>query len=311
MRRLECWLASMMLCLPCAAVAAADLATHSWRAGAADCATDAAPAYEVLAPAPGSYVLRQNKCRHFEAPFLYLLIGDQRAVLLDTGARAESGAADLRATVDDLLRQNEAAGAEALPLLVLHTHGHSDHTAGDAAFASRNGTELVPAEPAAMHAALGLADWPDGQGRLDLGNRMLTVLAVPGHHEQSIAVHDDRTGWLLSGDTLFPGQIVVKDWSAYRHSVQKLAGFAAQVPVTGILGGHIERAADGSEYPIGLRHHPDEAALPLGVADLRALNAALMARTQPARIELDRLTVVPMSAAQRVIGGLLKAVGVR
>jgi glyoxylase-like metal-dependent hydrolase (beta-lactamase superfamily II) len=260
---------------------------------------------------PGSYVLRQNKCRHFEAPFLYLLVGDQRALLLDTGARAKGGAAELRATVDGLLQQHRTEGAEALPLLVLHTHGHSDHTAGDAAFTSSSGTELVPAEPAAIQAAVGMVNWPHDQGRLDLGNRMLTVLAVPGHHEQSIAVYDDRTGWLLSGDTLFPGQIVVKDWPAYRASVQKLTEFAAQMPVTEILGGHIERAADGSPYPIGLPHHPDEAALPFGVADLQALNAALAARTRLAGIELDRLTVVPMSAAQRVIGGLLKAVGVR
>lgn len=34
-------------------------------------------------------ILRQNKSVHFEAPFLFLLFGNERALLLDTGATAD------------------------------------------------------------------------------------------------------------------------------------------------------------------------------------------------------------------------------
>jgi hypothetical protein len=38
---------------------------------------------------PHTYVLRQSKATSYEAPFLYLLFGNERAILLDTGATAD------------------------------------------------------------------------------------------------------------------------------------------------------------------------------------------------------------------------------
>ena len=38
---------------------------------------------------PHTLVLRQNKAVHYEAPFIYLFCGDERALLLDSGATAE------------------------------------------------------------------------------------------------------------------------------------------------------------------------------------------------------------------------------
>ncbi len=49
------------------------------------------PPIQVHAYDPHTYVLRQSKATNYEAPFLYLLFGNERAILLDTGAtEAES-----------------------------------------------------------------------------------------------------------------------------------------------------------------------------------------------------------------------------
>ena len=37
-----------------------------------------------------TYILRQNPAVHWEAPFMYLLMGEERAVLLDAGATPEA-----------------------------------------------------------------------------------------------------------------------------------------------------------------------------------------------------------------------------
>src|SRR5215475_1169782 len=48
-------------------------------------------------------ILRESKSVSFEAPFLYLLFGNERALLVDTGATADPAKFPLRATVDQLV----------------------------------------------------------------------------------------------------------------------------------------------------------------------------------------------------------------
>ena len=43
---------------------------------------------------------------------------------------------------------------------------------------------------------------------VDLGDRRLTVLHLPGHSPGSIGLLDERNGVLLSGDTLYAGRLV-------------------------------------------------------------------------------------------------------
>ena len=58
------------------------------------------PPIQVHAVDPHTFILRQSKSVHYEAPFLYLFCGRERALLLDTGATADPRAFPLRATVD-------------------------------------------------------------------------------------------------------------------------------------------------------------------------------------------------------------------
>src|SRR5690349_19978283 len=62
------------------------------------------PELQVHAAASGTWILRQGKGSSFEAPFQYLIAGNERALLLDTGAEPAAGTDyPLRATVDRLL----------------------------------------------------------------------------------------------------------------------------------------------------------------------------------------------------------------
>ena len=88
------------------------------------------PAWQVHEYNPNFFILRESGCIHYEKPFLYLIFGKDKALLEDTGA----GQMDTAAVVKDLIakwaKRNNKTGP--VPLIVLHSHSHGDHTAGDA-----------------------------------------------------------------------------------------------------------------------------------------------------------------------------------
>jgi len=102
------------------------------------------------------------------------------------------------------------------------------------------------------------------------------VIPIPGHQPASIAIYDRRTGILLTGDTLYPGRLYVRDSAAYVRSVQRLVQFTEGKVVAHVLGAHIENARTPYvDYPEGTKYQPDEHALELGRAHLLELNDAL------------------------------------
>ena len=196
-----------------------------------------------------TFVLRQPLSENFEAPFLYLLMGSERAILFDSGATKNS---DIRRTVDGLIGNRQ--------LVLGHSHAHSDHIAGDGQFA---GVPKRGYEP----------------GEIDLGDRKLTVLATPGHHQTAITVFDPQTGWLLTGDTVYPGRLYVNDMPAFIESLRVLS---ARKGVTAVMGCHIEMSASGRGYRLGARRHPDEAPLAMQPSVLpEVLQAAESVRGKP------------------------------
>lgn len=229
------------------------------------------PTLQVHAAAPGLWILRQSKASNFEAPFIYLIAGKDRALLLDSGAEPAAGTTlPLRKTVDELLTEwARSQGTPSPALTVAHTHSHRDHTYGDAVFRDRPDTRIVGTQPHDVAAFFKLDRWPDGEAVFDLGERELTILPLPGHEPAHIAVYDACTRSLLSGDTLYPGLLTIRDWPAYRASAQRLQAFAQRHRVDRILGAHIEMSADaGRMYPLGSAVQPNEHALPLAPAQL-------------------------------------------
>jgi len=264
---------------------AIDLAKVAWIHGAADCAGTTDPAIQVVRYGPDTWILRQNKCLNYEAPFMFLLIGAQRALLLDTGATADSTKFPLYRTVRQLLNSWEAEHHTTLELVVAHTHNHDDHRAADAQFRGRPRVRLVGLDAAEVQQFFGLSAWPTQSAGFDLGGRALQIIPIPGHQAASIAVYDPLTQLLFTGDSVYPGRLYVHDWAAFRASIQRLTDFTAQHPVRYLVGNHIEMSRTaGIDYPTGTTFQPEEHALPLPVAELQRLNADLQALgDQPAR----------------------------
>ena len=219
------------------------------------------------------FILRQSGCTHFEKPFLYLVLGSKEALLVDTGAAG----AQVSAVVAELLRRHsQRQQRPVLPLLVVHSHGHSDHTAGDVELSRTPGARVIAATPDALAVFFGIKNWPREIARHDLGDRVVDIVPIPGHEAASIALYDRRTGTLLTGDTLYPGRLYVRDAGAFVESVGRLVEFTATRDVAHVLGAHIENTSTPYlDYPQGTTFQPDEHSLELGRAHLLELQETL------------------------------------
>jgi hydroxyacylglutathione hydrolase len=243
-----------------------------WIHGAPDCQAFDGPAFQVHPFTDSTFIIRQHKCLNFEGPFLYLLVGEHTAFLLDSGAAPTNDAPLLlRPLIDALLAKILAArGQDAVGLIVGHSHSHADHLAGDRAFATRPATRVIGPTLAAIKSAYGVPAWPRDLGTVDLGGRVLTVIPTPGHEAHHICVYDSATRILLSGDLLYPGKLVIHDWPAYRKSAAQLAAFARDHTVSYVLGAHIEmKNTPGELYEIGTTYQPHEHVLQLGPSHLQ------------------------------------------
>jgi len=210
--------------------------------------------FEVYKAAPNTYAIYEP--HQSEETISYLLVGTQSAVLFDTGM----GISDIKKVVTELTK---------LSIIVLNSHTHNDHVGGnwqfesvysmDIDFSKTNAkgssedakAEIQPGEicgslPEGFDSkAYVTKPWKiagyihDGQ-RLDLGGRMLEVIATPGHTPDAIALLDRGNGLLFTGDTYYPAPIWIyrpeTDLDAYAASIQRLTDLAAKVKV--VLGQH-------------------------------------------------------------------------
>jgi len=205
--------------------------------------------------------------RQSEGTIGYLIVGNQRAALFDTGM----GIGDLKKLTSELTK---------LPIVVLNSHTHNDHVGGnwqfsaiysvDTDFSRQNAkgssadaqAEIKPSEicgdlPAGFDAkTYATRPWKiakyihDGE-RIDLGGRSLQVIATPGHTPDAICLFDAADGLLFTGDTYYPGTIWLyrpeTDLAAYDASVRRLVALAPQVKI--VLGAHDFPIAPPSVLP--------------------------------------------------------------
>lgn len=191
--------------------------------------------------AKDSWVISEYK--HWEETHCYLLAGEKRALLLDTGL----GVGDLRRVVEQLTD---------LTVTVLTTHVHWDHIGGHGEFEHiwvykneaqyLSGHFPLPLETVKRNLTCHPCEFPkefdldrykiysggaertvsDGEV-IDLGGRSLEVLHTPGHAPGHICLWEKEHGWLFSGDLLYLGCLDAfypsTDPVAFYHSVEKVA----------------------------------------------------------------------------------------
>ena len=135
----------------------------SWIHGSEAAKYNTDPDIQVHAFDEHTYILRQNMAVNYEAPFMFLLFGGSRALLLDTGATRIPGSSRCAAPWTRSLTAGWPATRipDDYGLLVLHTHSHTDHIAADGQFADRPDTVIVGAKRDAAWPYFGFADEPE------------------------------------------------------------------------------------------------------------------------------------------------------
>lgn len=162
-----------------------------------------------------------SEYKHWEETNCYLLCGQERAILIDTGL----GVSNIKTIVDRLTK---------LPVMAVATHAHWDHIGGHRYFRSIAVHELekdwlsvqfpIPLQavkneltkrpcdfPAefdidAYHIFQGMpqkilrdSDW------LDLGGRNIQVIHTPGHSPGHCCFYEPGRNYLFSGDLIYKG----------------------------------------------------------------------------------------------------------
>ncbi len=270
------------------------LEKQRWIHGDANCANQSDPLIQIVQYNSNTWIFRQNKCVHYEAPFIYLFLGKNKALLVDTGATENEAAFPLYDAVNNLV-QGSKKGKKTLPLIVAHTHSHGDHHAGDKQFKGKPNINVVGLEVADITKFFGIENWPQGSAKIDLGDRVVEIIPIPGHQKSSIAFYDASSELLLTGDTFYPGRLYVEDWKSFKESITRLYAFATRHEVAYIVGNHIEMSlATGVDYPTGSTYQPEEQRLPLTVEELAELNEALEKTGDNAeRIVFGKFIVTP------------------
>src|SRR5580658_9663740 len=235
--------------LPTASAAQPQLVPGSlevhWNEGAKDCTASPQPPIQLHSYNRDTFIVRENLCATFEAPFMYLLIGSAKALLIDTGDVADPNRMPLAKTVMHLI---PGEGSAKLPLLVVHTHRHLDHRAGDAQFAHLSNVQVVGFDTDSVRRYYHFDDRPNGLSPVDLGDRTVDAM---------------------------PARLLIDDSGEYLASAKRVAAFVGDRPISFVLGGHIEMDTYGETFPWQSQYHPHEHVLQMTKDDLLALPAAI------------------------------------
>ncbi|CAE8634991.1 unnamed protein product [Polarella glacialis] len=227
----------------------------------------------------------------YEGNFVFLFVGDERAVLFDTGPVPWPCFKD---AVERCV--GGAARCATLDLVVAHTHAHGDHVQGDVTWAGGNAgafrsVVVVGHSPADVAQFFALPRWFDGESEdspaavFSLGGvrAPLSLFWIRGHEETHVAIYDPATNALVTGDVLYPGRLYVRNGPVFAASCQRLDRFVraldqevgeGKAAALRVLGCHIELDADGAEFPTGTPLQVNEAQYELGAADVFELAAA-------------------------------------
>jgi glyoxylase-like metal-dependent hydrolase (beta-lactamase superfamily II) len=211
--------------------------------------------FDATTVAPGLTCLTEPAVHEFFRANIWHLAGRDADLVVDFGC----GLSPLRAALPLTGR----------PVIAVATHAHVDHVGGFHAFADRRGPAIeahyfaAMDEPGTLQGEL--RDQPGALSRLpapgfdlsrwslvpaplttalhegdviDLGDRRLNVLHLPGHSPGSLGLLDDRDGLFFTGDAIYDDTLVDdvpgSDISAYLKTMERLR----QLDLRLACGGH-------------------------------------------------------------------------
>ncbi|MEM7350565.1 MAG: MBL fold metallo-hydrolase [Acidobacteriota bacterium] len=198
--------------------------------------------YEIL---PAVFAIREPG--HWEQVISYLVVGEEKALLFDTG----TGIGDIQAEVAALTQRD---------VIVVNSHSHPDHIAGNYQFDTiygldnaytaanakgrsvENSQRFVPPRAFSREPPAGFSretyrirpyqiDRFLTEGEvIDLGGRKLEVLLTPGHAPDALCLIDRQGRFVLTGDTFYLGRLFVgsgpQSLEDYATSAARLGGLA-------------------------------------------------------------------------------------
>jgi glyoxylase-like metal-dependent hydrolase (beta-lactamase superfamily II) len=204
--------------------------------------------FEVYRIADGIFAIYESG--QFEEVISFLVTGDDRALLFDTGL----GIGNMKRVVEQLTD---------LEIVVLNSHTHYDHIGGNHQFETIYGRKtdytlgrVGGSAPEAVAEFLKegwvwkqlpedfvvedyrsrpftISRFVDEGDVIDLGGRKLEILATPGHAPDSICLFDRENRLLLTGDSFYLAPLYThlegSDFLDYSSTASRLAGLADDI----------------------------------------------------------------------------------
>jgi hydroxyacylglutathione hydrolase len=233
----------------------------------------------------------------------YLLVGQARALLIDAGSTARDIHPALRTVTG-------------LPVTVIPTHLHFDHTDGlrnfeDIALVDLPETRARVRGDGRVHLGhyeyLGgpgtrpplfrVGEWVRPGGWIDLGGRRVQVLWTPGHTATSISLLDPAAERLFTGDLIYPTSLYAfqpdSSLSAYAATIDRLLAILPAGTV--IYGAHCCRNDVPPQAPwLGLDDLRDVGRAVRNVEAGRASGVGFFLRRYPVNARMTLLTLYPL-----------------
>ncbi len=197
-----------------------------------------------------------SEYKHWEETHCYLICGNQRAALIDTGL----GVSNIRTIVERLTD---------LPVVVLTTHAHWDHIGGHGLFEHisvhkaeeswLSGEFPLPLQVVKNNLTCKQCGFPEdfcveeysifnGKAQtilndgdwVDLGDRKLRVIHTPGHSPGHCCFYEPERKYLYTGDLVYKGCLDIfyptTDPTEFYTSIKRIQ----EIPAKRILPGHYQ-----------------------------------------------------------------------
>lgn len=210
---------------------------------------------------------------NYQEVISYLILGKDKALLFDTG----NGFASMSILVKELT---------SLPVTVINSHTHYDHIGGNYEFDdilafqneytqhwADNGwnhdfiksevrpdafcSHRLPGLDTASHhiKPFRISRFVREGDIIDLGNREIEIISVPGHTPDAMAIIDRDWGYLWTGDTYYEAAIWLyfegTDLDEYQKSINKLADLSLKL--VKVFPAHNTAIADPLHLPLAAK----------------------------------------------------------